>query len=147
MDVKGTTQSCKEIDVQALAVPVFKDEKPTEGLLKTLDDAVGGLITSVIEREEFAGKEGETAYFHLSEGGALKARRLLLIGCGDPDTYKAMQVSQMAGTAARFLRSKSVKTIAIAPRAQGDAQKAAQTVVEGAIMGLFEPDKYRTKEK
>jgi len=146
MDVRGTTQSCKEIDVQALAIPVFKEEKPTEALLKTLDDAVGGLITSVIESEEFAGKEGETAYFHLS-GSGLKARRLLLIGCGERDDYKAMQVLQMAGTAARFLRSKSAKTIAIVPRAEGDAQKAAQTAIEGAIMGLFEPDKYRTKEK
>ena len=146
MDVKVTTQSCKNIDVQALAIPVFKDEKPTEGLLKMLDEAMGGLISSVIASEEFAAKEGETAYFHLS-GKTLNARRLLLIGCGERDEYKARQVAQMAGTAARFLRSKSAKTIAVVPRVEGDAERAAQTVVEGAIMGLFEPDKYRTREK
>jgi hypothetical protein len=47
MDVKATTQSLEEIDVQALVVPVFKDEKPAAGLLKKLDSAVGGLIASV----------------------------------------------------------------------------------------------------
>jgi len=33
------------------------------------------------------------------------------------------------------------------PRADGDSQKIAQMVVVGATMGLFEPDKYRTKTK
>jgi leucyl aminopeptidase len=70
-----------------------------------------------------------------------------LIGCGDREAYKAAKISQMAGSAIRFLRSKSVKTIGIIPRADGDVAKIAQTVVVGATMGLFEPDKYRTKDK
>ncbi len=146
MDVKGSSQSFDRVDVKALAVPVFTDEKADKGLLKTLDTAVGGLIRNVIEADEFTAKEGETAYFHIASNG-LKAGRLLLIGCGDRDTYKAAQITQVAGTAVRFLRSKNVKTIAIAPRTEGDVEKVAQTVVVGAIMGLFEPDKYRTKEK
>ena len=146
MDVIGNSKSCREIKAQALAVAVFKDEKADKGLLKTLDAAVGGLISSVIKTEEFAAKEGETAYFHIT-GNALKAERLLLIGCGERDAYKAAQMTQMAGTAARFLRSKNVKSIAIAPRADGDVEKIAQTVIVGAIMGLFELDKYRTKDQ
>ncbi|MEK6334660.1 MAG: leucyl aminopeptidase [Acidobacteriota bacterium] len=146
MNVKGSSQSCEQIDVEALAVPVFKDEEVGKGLLKTLDQAVGGLIATVIKNEEFAGKEGETAYFHVP-GRGLKARRLLLIGCGDRDAYKATQLTQMAGSVTRFLRSKNVKTIAICPRTENEVEKTAQTVVVGAIMGLFEPDKYRTKDK
>ncbi|HKP35305.1 MAG TPA: leucyl aminopeptidase, partial [Pyrinomonadaceae bacterium] len=146
MDVRGSSQALTKVDAEALAVPVFKDEKPDNEFLKGLDKAVGGLISSVIKTEEFAAKEGETAYFH-APGGGLKARRLLLIGCGERKDYKARQVSQMAGSAARFLRSKNAKTIAIAPRFEEDAEKAAQHVIAGAIMGLFEPDKYRTKEK
>jgi leucyl aminopeptidase len=145
MEVKGSTQSFDKVDVQALAVPVFKDEKADNGFLKSLDTAVGGLIRNVIKAEEFAGKEGETAYFLVD--GALKARRLLLIGCGDREAYKAAQLTQMGGSAVRFLRSKNVKTIAIVPRSDSDSEKAAQTVGVGSIMGLFEPDKYRTKEK
>jgi leucyl aminopeptidase len=146
MDVRGNSQSVTEIETDALALPVFKDDKADKGLLKTLDKAVGGLISSVIKSEEFAAKEGETAYFHFSNGG-LKARRLLLIGCGERDEFKSRRLSQMAGTASRFLRSKNARTIAIVPRADGDTEKIAQNVIAGAIMGLFEPDKYRTKEK
>jgi leucyl aminopeptidase len=146
MNVIGTPKSCNEIDAQALAVAVFKDEKPNSGLLKQLDAASGGMISEAIESEEFKGKLGDTAYFQVSSKG-LKARRILLIGCGDRDGYKASQITQMAGTATRWLRGKSVKTIAIVPRADGDAERIAQTVVAGAVMGLFELDKYRTKDK
>jgi leucyl aminopeptidase len=146
MDVKGNSGSWQQVDVQALAVPVFKGEKADDGFLKQLDQAVGGLIGTVIQAEEFEGKEGETAYFHLA-GEGLKARRLLLVGGGERDEYKAAQISRMAGTATRFLRSKNVKTMAIAPRVDGAVRKVASGTVEGAITGLFEPDKYRTKDK
>jgi leucyl aminopeptidase len=146
MEVRGSSQTLAKVDADALAVPVFKGEKADNEFLKSLDKAVSGLISSVIKSEEFSAKEGETAYFHLS-GSGLKARRLLLIGCGERSDYKARQVSQMAGSAARFLRSKNAKTISIVPRADDEAGKVAQYVIAGAIMGLFEPDKYRTKEK
>src|SRR5258708_6028594 len=146
MEVKGISQSFDKVDVQALAVPVFTDEKADKGFLKTLDSAVGGMIRDVIEADEFTAKDGETAYFQVASN-RLKVRRLLLIGCGDRDSYKAAEITQVGGTAVRFLRSKNVKTIAIAPRTEGEVEKVARTVVVGAIMGLFEPDKYRTKEK
>jgi leucyl aminopeptidase len=146
MKVSGSSKSPDKIEVQALAVAVFKDEKPGNGLLKTLDNAVGGMIAEAIKSEEFSAKEGETAYFHVS-GKELKARRLLLVGCGSRDAFKAAKLAQMAGSATRFLRSKSVKSIGIIPRADGEIGKIAQTVVVGATMGLFEPDKYRTKDK
>jgi leucyl aminopeptidase len=146
MDVRGSSQSLTKVDAEALAVPVFKGEKADNEFLKEIDKAVGGVISAVIKAEEFAAKEGETAYFPVP-GRGLKAQRLLLIGCGERTDYKARQVFQMAGSAARFLRSKNAKTIVIAPRASEDAERAAQYVIAGAIMGLFEPDKYRTKEK
>lgn len=146
MDVIGTSKSCGEVDVEALAVAVFKGEKAASGLLKQLDAAANGMISDAIDSEEFNGKQGETAYFHVSSK-ELKARRIVLIGCGDSNGYKAAQITQMAGTATRFLRAKNIKTIAIMPRAENDAERVAQTAAVGAVMGLFEPDKYRTKEK
>ena len=146
MNVFGSSKSCNEIDVQALAVAVFKGEKSDGGLLKQLDTATGGMIAEAIASEEFKGKQGDTAYFQVSSKG-LKARRILLLGCGDNDGFKASQINQMAGTATRFLRAKNIKTLAIVPRGNDDAERTAQTTATGAVMGLFETDKYRTKEK
>jgi leucyl aminopeptidase len=147
MEVQTSAGRYQEQDVQALAVAVFKDERADEGILKELDEAAGGVIKSVIESEELKGKEGETVYIHLAGGGALRARRLLLIGVGERENYRPAQVSQMAGTAARFLRGKNVKTVALVARAEGDAEKMAAAAAEGATIGLFEPDKYRTIDK
>lgn len=148
MEVHVSEGPLKEQDVQALAVAVFKDEKADDGFMKELDGATGGLIKSVIESEELKGKEGETVYVHLAGGNeGLKARRLLLVGVGVREDYKAAQVSQMAGTAVRFLRSKNIKSLALVPRAEGEAARFTTAAAEGAVMGIFEPDKYRTVEK
>jgi leucyl aminopeptidase len=147
MEFEGSGSPCEQIDVHALAVAVFKDEKTSESFLKKLDEVSGGLVRSAIEAEEFSGKEGETAYFHLVGNSKLKARRLLLVGVGDPKDYKPAQVSQMAGTSVRSLRSKNAKTIAVVPRAEGDATGIAAAAVEGSLIGNFEPDKYRTVDK
>ena len=147
MEIKGHPGPYKEVDTQALAVAIFKGEKADEGFLKELDAAAGGVVKSVIESEELKGKEGETVYVHLSPGGTLKAQRLLLIGAGERADYQAAQVSEFAGTATRFLRDKNVKSIAVVPRLENDAENIAAKVVEGAIMSLFDLDKNRTVDK
>ncbi|HSD47888.1 MAG TPA: leucyl aminopeptidase [Pyrinomonadaceae bacterium] len=147
MQVEANRGPIEELDVQALAVAVFKDEKAGDGFLKELDDLSGGLVSSAIEAEEFSGKEGETAYFHLVGNNKLKSRRLLLVGVGEEKDYRSPQVSQMAGTAVRSLRAKNVKTIGVVPRVAGKDEDTAARAVEGAFIALFDPDKYRTVEK
>lgn len=143
----GGAQHYREVDVQALAVAVFKDEKADEGFLKELDEAAGGVIKSIIESEELKGKEGETVYIHLANNNKVKAVRLLLVGVGEREDYKSAQVAQMAGAAARYLRGKNIKTVGIMPRAEADAEDVASNAAEGVTTSLFEPDKYRTSEK
>jgi leucyl aminopeptidase len=149
MDIQVSTGRVGDADVQALAVAVFKDEQVHEGFLQELDAATGGLIKSAIESEELKGKEGETVYVHLGDAReGLKAKRLLLVGVGERDSYQAAQVSQMAGTAARALRARNVKSIGLITRAaEADVEQTTAVAVEGVLMGLFETDKYRTVEK
>lgn len=147
MQIENSNGSYKELDVQALAIAVFKDEKVDAGFLKDLDEITGGVIKSVIESEELKGKEAETVYLQLAGNTAVKAHRILLIGVGERDDYTTTQAAQMAGTATRVLRGKNAQSIAIVPRLEGFAEEIASVVVEGAIMGLFEMDKYRTSDK
>jgi leucyl aminopeptidase len=146
MLVEGRSGPYQDIDAQALAVAVFKDEKADEGFLRDLDTAVGGVVKTVLESEEFKGKEGETLYLHLPSG-TLKARRLLLVGVGERGDYQTAKASELAGTAVRVLRGRNVKSIALVPRLEGDPETVAARSVEGAIIGLFELDKYRTVDK
>src|SRR6266498_1348479 len=147
MQIEGAVVPYKDIDAQGLAVAVFKDEKADEGFLNELDSLTQGAIRSVIASEELKGKEAETVYFPLLGTKRIKAQRLLLVGVGERRDYTAAQVSQLAGTAARFLRGKNVKSFVLVPRLENDPENTASMVVQGAITGLFEPDKYRTIEK
>jgi leucyl aminopeptidase len=148
MEVNASNGRYQDADVQALAVAVFKDEKADDGFLRELDSETGGIIKSVIDSEEFVGKEGETVYVRLAEGGTgVKSRRLLLIGVGEREEYDLPRVSQMAGTATRFMRGKNVKSVGVIPRSTEVAEKVASYASEGAITGLFEMDKYRTVDK
>jgi leucyl aminopeptidase len=147
MQIESTNGSYRDLEVQALGIAVFKDEKADDGFLKELDAITGGVIKSVIDSEELKGKEGESVYVHLVGNGEIKAQRLLLVGVGERSDYGTAQASQMAGTAVRALRGKNVKSVAILPRLEGLAEEIARAVVEGSFMALFEPDKYRTTDK
>ncbi|MBC8029751.1 MAG: leucyl aminopeptidase [Pyrinomonadaceae bacterium] len=147
MHVEGSNGSYLDIGVQALAIAVFKDEKADDGFLMDLDKVTGGVVKSVIESEELKGKEAETVYLHLVGNSEIKAQRILLVGVGEREEYTAAQASQMAGTAVRALRGKSVKSIAIVSRLEGKADEVSAAVVEGSFLALFELDKYRTADK
>ncbi|HEY5445263.1 MAG TPA: M17 family peptidase N-terminal domain-containing protein, partial [Pyrinomonadaceae bacterium] len=147
MQVEASQGPIENVDVQAIAVAVFKGEKPDDGFLKKVDELSGGLVKSTIDAEEFSGKEGEMAYFHLMGNDKLKARRLLLVGVGPLDEYKTSSVSIMAGTAVRSLRAKNAKSIAVVPRLNGNAESTSSAAVQGAFISIFDPDKYRTVDK
>ena len=147
MQIESTNGSYQQIGVEALAIAVFKDEKADSGFLKNLDSLTGGVVKSVIDSEELKGKEGESVYLHFVGNTGLSAQRLFLVGVGDRDDYSNSQASQMAGTAIRALRGKNVKSIAVVPRLDGNAEDLASMVVEGSLMALFDPDKYRTVDK
>jgi leucyl aminopeptidase len=147
MQIEGTNGAYQQIDVEALAIAVFKDEKADDGFIKELDSIAGGVVKSVIDSEELKGKEGETVYLHFVGNNGLKAQRVLLVGVGERGDYSTSLASQMAGTAIRALRGKNVKTVAVVPRLDGNAEDVASMVVEGSLMALFDPDKYRTSDK
>lgn len=147
MQIESTNGSYRDLDVQALAIAVFKDEQADDGFLKDLDAITGGMIKSVIDSEELKGKEAETVFLHLIGNSELKAQRLLLVGVGDSAEYTPAQAAQMAGTAVRALRGKNVKSIAVVPRLAGDPAEVASVVAQGSFMALFDPDKYRTSDK
>ncbi|MFN2501010.1 MAG: leucyl aminopeptidase [Pyrinomonadaceae bacterium] len=147
MKFQGITGNFTQANVEALAVAVFKGDKANSGVLKELDKLTGGLVAGVIKTEEFKGDAGEIALLRFSAKGNVNATRLLLVGVGEVADYMSHSVAQLAGTAARFLRKRNIKSIALLPRADGSATETAECAVQGFITSQFELDKYKTKEK
>ena len=145
MEVKADSRKFYEIECDALAVGVFEGEKPEGGVLAEIDKRTGGVLTSLIETGEFTGKSGESAYVHST--GEMKSRRLLLLGAGKREDFTTDNVRRMAGTAARTLRGKKARTFAFLRRSDLAVSESAQAATEGALLALFEPDKYHTSDK
>jgi leucyl aminopeptidase len=143
MEVRVETRAFHEIESDALVIGIYEGEKPEEGLLAELDRRTNGTIASLVETGELSGKTGETVYLHQS--GEMKARRLLLVGAGKREEFNPDILRRMAGTAARVLRGKKAHRFAFLLRPE--QSDGAQAAVEGALLGLFEPDKYHTSEK
>ena len=147
MKFQAITDNFHEANVDALAIAVFKDERATDGLLKDLNELVGGHIAATIKNEEFKGESGDTAYFLFEPKGKIKASRLLLVGVGDRSEYQPSDVGILAGTAARNLRKRHVRSFALAPRFDADALEAASAAAAGVVTSQFELDKYKTSDK
>ena len=147
MKFQAITDNFQEANVDALAVAVFKDENTSSGILKDLNELIGGHIASIIKSEEFKGESGDTAYFLFESKGKNKANRLLLVGVGDRADYKTSDVGVVAGTAARNLRKRNVKSFALAPRFDGDSLDVATNAAAGVVASQFELDKYKSSDK
>lgn len=147
MDFQAISGNFLEAGVEALAITVFKGEKPSTGLLKELDKLAGGQITAVIKSEEFKGETCETSLLRLSPKGKVKASRLLLVGVGDRKDFKPADIGVAAGTATRYLRKCNAKTIAFSCRSDVPASDVAQQAAQCAVTSQFELDKYKTKDK
>ncbi len=146
MEVKADARKFYEIECDALVVGVYEGEKPEESnALAELDKRSGGVITSLIENGELSGKSGEVVYLH--NPGDIAAKRLLLLGAGKLADYNTDVVRRVAGTAARFLRSKNVRTFSFLRRSQIPLGDAVQAGVEGAVLSLWDANKYQTSDK
>jgi leucyl aminopeptidase len=126
-------QPLEQIETGALIVLVFEGRKEARFGAGDLADA-----------GEVAGKSLELTLLHRPPGVA--ATRVLLAGAGKLEKFDPAELRRVAGAAVRHLMSKSVKTIALALDAEHADGEYAAAAVEGAILGEFEPDRYKTDD-
>jgi leucyl aminopeptidase len=122
------------------------DAKP-EPVLLTDDEAVKAAAAAVLSSGEYKAGTNETVLLHAPAG--LAARRLLIVGLGKQGKATASSARNAAGTAVRFTKPRGIREMVLAlPEAEllphGPCARAA---VEGAFVGDFDPDTYRSDRK
>jgi leucyl aminopeptidase len=120
-----------------------KDSKPVIKLLSA-GGPLAKAAATILASGEFAAASCEMALLHAPDG--LKAQRILLVGLGKPTLP---EVRKAAGAAVRFAKPRKLRELSIAiPSAEGfDPVAATRAVVEGAYIGDFDPDTYRSDRK
>ena len=155
MKIALSTTTPSQLDTECLVVAVVDtaeksdngaNDKPQPQLL-TDDTAISAAAADLIASGEVTGKAMESTLLHRPAG--LKAKRLLLIGGGKAKSFAASDVRKIAGAALRAIKGKDLKSFAIvAPATLGiSAAEAAKVIVEGAYVGSFDPDYYKSDRK
>jgi len=143
-----------QIETECLVVPVLDAAENNNGdksdkhdpRLQTADKAIAAAAADVIASGEVTGKMLETTLLHKPAG--LKAKRLLLIGGGKTKSFSSAELRKLAGAAVRGLKSKDLKSFAfVAPKTRSGPEDAVKAIVEGAYVGNFDPDYYKSDRK
>jgi leucyl aminopeptidase len=153
MKITISPLSPAEIETESLVVVVLdhsvadanqKDKKP-ELKLATSDAAVQAVAADLLASGEVTGKPCETNLLHKPSG--VKAKRLLLISGGGAKKFSTYDLRRVAGTAVRTLKSRGIRSFAFIAPSNIPADEAVRAIVEGAHVGNFDPDYYRSDRK
>src|SRR5580704_620647 len=121
-----------------------KDAKP-QLKLATGDSAIQSVSADLLTSGEVTGKPFEVNLLHKPVG--LKARRLLLISGGAAKKFTSYELRRIAGAAVRTLKSRGIRSFAFIAPPSIPADEAVSAIVEGALVGNFDPDYYRSDRK
>jgi leucyl aminopeptidase len=127
-----------------LVVNLFQDVKRPSGATAAIDKALDGRLAQLIEEDGFEGKMGQTLV--LPTFGAVKARKVVVMGLGDRRKFNEDTVRRIGGAiikAAQQVKAKSVVTILHGAGNGGqDARLAAQALTEGLILSAYRFQNY-----
>ena len=112
--------------------------------LATGDAALKVAANVVLRSGEFKATAGETVLVHAP--AALGAKRLLIVGLGKAAKATIHDARKGAAVAVRFAKPKSIREIAIAMPEDAllPPGPCVQALVEGAYLGDFDSDTYRS---
>jgi len=133
-----------EKDASANKSDSAKKDKP-QLKLATSDSAVQSVVAELLASGELTGRPFEANLLHKPAG--LKAKRLLLIGGGAARKFTSYDLRRIAGTAVRTLKSRGIRSFAFIAPPSIPAEEAVRAIVEGALVGNFDPDYYRSDRK
>ena len=116
-------------------------------ILLTRDSAVASVDKPALQSGEFSATVCETLLLYAP--AELKAKRLLIVGAGKAAKLSPAEVRKAAGAAVRFAKPRSIRQVTfVLPEHDGlDLAGVARAAVEGAFVGDFDPDTYKSDRK
>jgi leucyl aminopeptidase len=126
---------------RAEPAPNQADKKP-QLEIATTDTAVQAVAAELLKSGELAGKPFETNLLHKPAG--VKAKRLLLLSGGSAKKFSSYDLRRMAGAAVRALKTRGIRKLAFVAPPGVPAEEAVRAIIEGAHVGDFDPDYYRS---
>ncbi len=149
MNIKAVAGDITKMNVDAIIVNLFEGVTAPGGATGAVDKAMDGAISKLISEGEIKGKSGEITNLHTL--GKIVPTRVLVAGLGKQQDFDQDSVRQVSAGICRYLRKLGVSKAATVAHGAGiggmDPGASSAAIAEGAILGLYEFDRYMSKKK
>jgi len=142
--------SLAEIACDVVVVNLFEGVTHPGGATGAVDKALDGIITNyAIEKDGFKGKFGDT--YILQTYGKIPADKVLLVGLGKQEEFDFNKIRHLSSKVIKkcksVLKAKTVCSILHGAGIGGmDPFEVARMITEGALLGNYKFDKYKSKK-
>lgn len=143
MQHRALTGRLQDISADCAVLPVTSFTSIRSTLLKQLDTATKGAISSLLTYGDFSGKSGESAVLFGPAG--FKAKRILLVGLGDESKLSAESFRVALGNSSRSKTLSGSRKVVV--YFDGfDNEEFYQASLEGYLLGSFVMTEFRSGE-
>jgi leucyl aminopeptidase len=140
LNFKQSGENVLKIKTDLLVLGMFKGDK-FSGSVKSVNDALGGVLKDLAGDEKFEGDLGKSVLLS-STFGKIGARRVLLLGLGDKSRYSTDTVRKTGNLTAKKMRNVCTSLAFGREFCKGRGYVAA--LAEGVLLGSYEFNKYKT---
>jgi leucyl aminopeptidase len=143
LSVQISDASLAAVDADVLVIPVFEEDDVSALGLSTGTQRVLG---EARRAREFKSKPYELFWLQVPSG-EWRTGRVLAVGGGSRRDYSCDRARKLATAAALSARGRGLGRVAFLQRAPDDRAHDAQAIVEGAILGAYDGDTYKTNAR
>ncbi|MBD3401482.1 leucyl aminopeptidase [candidate division GN15 bacterium] len=141
MNVQVTASRPEDIAVDTLVVFTTSYDAIPRGAMKSLDDASGNILSTLLDSEEFSGASGETVTLYRPDG--YSCGRVIVAGLGAKQDVDADSFRRAMGVVSRMKGIRSVGRAALSFDAHLEPANVG-AAVEGYLLGSFKLLNYKT---
>lgn len=144
MEIKVLNAELKDQECDVLVVGLWEKTESLSGVIASVDEALGELITNfVINKDKFRGKYKETYLLHTYE--KIPAKKVLIVGLGEKEKFTPNKLRELSAKVIKKAQGIKAKKVCIdLGKLEFDASVSGQVVAEGALIGEYSFNKYKT---
>lgn len=146
MEIKVLNAGLAAQECDVLVVGIWEKTETLTGVIASVDDALGGIITEfAIKKDKFEGKFKQTYLLHTY--GKIPANKVLVVGLGEKEKFNPNKLRELsAKIIAKISGIKAKKACIDLGKLEFDTSVSGQVVAEGALIAEYSFDKYKSKK-
>jgi len=135
-----------QVSCSTLIINVYEEIVELDRTVALVDNALSGHLTTLLTEEPTCGKYGKVTILH--PFGAISAKRIMLLGMGKKNELTIDKVRSLSAIIMRSAQKHHAQSVAVLLssfiREDLDISMVAQAIVEGALLGTYQFNYYKT---